>query len=463
MRLPWRRLWHRAAHSPDDGISLVEVIVACTVFAVAVLTVVGALGSGMGLVGHSRQRSAGSGVAQERLERARNVAYANLGLNEIPTPNPDSSHPDFNVIDDAGVKKYRLDDGTIEPLVIDTVDGGLKHLDDPFTLAQTEFTVHQYVTWVDDAAAGDTEPSITGTQSYKRVIAVVTWKFPVHQGPRHTIVESTFVSDGEVTIPTAAPSASPTPSPSPTPLPTGANLGTFLERPTGMSGALPAPTGGQLGVCHGSDLYIQSAQLLSGSGSEPGYLNTTTVQLRITARHPSCPEQWIFVANKSASTDCTSPTDYVQAVRLAGVDPEPPVTLSWTLPAGDGPKAICVVVQNSGMRTSRPWGVNVVLDQTAPTVPANFQQPTGQCTIEGNNRVATFTWSASADTNLIGYRLYRSLESGAYAAVGQTSAQSLTDSSLKSYSSVRYLVRAYDKAGNQSGETPAISYSKNTC
>jgi hypothetical protein len=461
MRLPWRRLWHRAVSSPDEGIGLVEVIVACTVFGVAVLTIAGALGSGMGLVGHSRQRSAGSGVAQERLERARNVAYENLALNEVPTPNVDSTHPDFNVIDNAGVKKYRLTDGTIEPLVIDAADGGLKHVDDPFELAQTEFTVHQYVTWVDDPDAGDTEPSITGTQSYKRVIAVVTWKFPVHQGPRHTIVESTFVTDGKITIPTASPSPSPGASASPTAPPAGAALGTFQEDGP-IIGALPPPSP-LSGTCHGSDLHIESGQLLAGAGSQPGYLNTTSVQVRIQGRHPSCTEMWLFLANKTSASDCSDPSGYVQVLKFAASDPPPPVTASWTIPSGDGPKAICAAVQNNGLRAGPAWGVNVVLDQTLPTAPASFQQPADQCEIVGNDRIATFTWSASSDSNLIGYRLYRSVESAAYTVVGQTSALTLTDSSLKSYSSVRYLVRAYDKAGNHSADSAVVSYAKNKC
>ena len=146
----------------DRGFTIVEVCVAAFVLAVGVTTVIGSMGAGMGLVGHSRQRSAGAGVAQERLERARNVAYDDLALNEDPTHNNEATHPDHNVIENGPGPEddeYGLDGGQEEPLIINTADGGLKHLDDPFTLAHTDFTVHQYVTWVDDPDSGRRGPA----------------------------------------------------------------------------------------------------------------------------------------------------------------------------------------------------------------------------------------------------------------------------------------------------------------
>jgi hypothetical protein len=460
----------------DQGFTIIEVCVAAFVMAIGVTTVMAAMGSGMGLVGHSRQRTAGAGVAQERLERARNVAYADLALNEDPTHVAEPGHPDNNVVENGPGPEddqYTLGDSQCavppcrEPLIINAASGGLKHLDDPFTLANTDFTVHQYVTWVSDAVTGDTEPTIDGVQSYKRITVVVRWKFPVHTGPSHTVTESSFVSDGTVTLPTAAPTASPTPGASPTAPPSTSpiGVGTFLGP---LVGSLTLPSNGT-GPCSGDTTapILQSAQLLSGSATDPGYLNSTSVQLRFDGQDLECFPITLYMANKPSTANCTDATGYVEVRPFdSGGDP-PAVTVSWTIPSGDGTKAICGVIRNKANdvenRRSEVWGVSVLLDQTKPPVPANLRQQL--CELHGNDRVATLNWDAGspADTNHAGYRLYRSVESGAFEAISTTSALAITDTSPKNYASVRYLVRAYDKAGNESVDSSVISYAKNKC
>lgn len=473
----------------DQGFSIIEVCVAAFVMAIGVTTVMAAMGGGMGLVGHSRQRSAGAGVAQERLERARNVAYPDLALNEDPTHSTEPGHPDNNVIENGPGPEddqYQLPNTAcavppcIEPLIVNTTSGGLKHLDDPFTLANTDFTVHQFVTWVSDAATGDTEPTITGVQSYKRVLVVVKWKFPVHTGPSHTVIESSFVGDGVVTLPSEAPTVTATPSPTPTPAPTepGATptptpssapvgVGTFLGS---LTGNLTPPANGT-GPCTDDTTppILEAAQLLSGSATDPGYLNSTSVQLRFEGQDLECHPIYLYMANKPTTSDCLDASGWVEVRPFEDVPPgdPPPVTVSWTIPSGDGQKAICGIIRNKANdlnnRRSQVWGVTVLLDQTKPPVPTSFRQQT--CNIQGNDRVATFNWDAGspADVNHSGYRLYRSVESGPFIAVSTTSSLALTDTSPKNYASVRYLVRAYDKAANESVDSSILSYAKNKC
>jgi hypothetical protein len=466
-----RLLRGRLRCDDDEGVSLVEVGVAAFIMSIIVSSLMAAMGAGMGLVGHSRQRSAGAGVAQERVERARNVAYEDLALNEDPTHNADAGHPDNKVVENnpsiATDDRYTVEPSACasppctEPLLIDTVDGGLKHLDDPFTLANTDFTVHQYVTGVDD-------PSVNGSGSYdyKRVTVVVTWKFPVHTGPKHTVVESTFVSDGEITIPsTAAPSLPPA-TPAPTP-PIGGDddlgVGTLLGF---LLGPLQPPSGGQ-GVCAGDVTRpeLESAELLSGSGTDQGYLNSTAVQVRIKGRDPECFPLTLYMANKTTKNDCTNSSGYTEVQQLDGGGEPPAITATWTIPAGDGFKAVCAVIRNksadTSSNTSQVWGVNVKLDTTKPTVPGDFRETA--CNVNGNDRVATLAWNTATDENFYGYRLYRSVESAPFVLINKTTALSITDSSLKNYASVRYFVRGYDKAGNESVDSVVLSYSKNQC
>jgi type II secretory pathway pseudopilin PulG len=471
-----RNRWKRRA-TDDRGFTIVEVGVAAFILAIGVTTVIGSMGAGMGLVGHSRQRSAGTGIAQERLERARNVAYADLALNEDPTYNPEAAHPDHNVTENGEGPQddqYRVADSACasppchESLVIDLDDGGLKHLDDPFTLAHTEFTVHQFVTWVDDPQSG-----VAGTQDYKRVTVVVTWKFPVHTGPRQTVTQSTFVTDGAVTLPTP----STTPSPTPTGIAGASGGGDQGTLGVGgilgpLLGTLPPPSSGQ-GPCADDttppQIVASQTQLLSGSGTDSGYLNSTSVQMRLKARDLECSPLTLYMANKPSRSDCTTSSGYAEVQPLdAGTgtagDPEP-ATVSWTIPTGDGIKALCAVVQNKSnnesLNKSEVWGVSVNLDQTRPTVPANFRE--GTCQIQGSDRDATLNWDASSDANFNGYRLYRSYEGGAFTLADQTTSLTLTDTSPKNYASVRYVIRGYDKAGNESVDSLIVSYSKNQC
>jgi hypothetical protein len=392
---------------------------------VAVLGVVGSMGTGMEVVGHSRQRSAGTAVAEERLERVRNVPYDRVALYEAPAHNATPGHPDNDVTtDNTG---YRLEDGTVEKLVVDTTDddtpaGALKHLDDPFTLEPegTEFTVYQYVTWVEDASVGDQHPDIAGVQSYKRAIIVAIWKFPVYSSPNHRVVQSTFISDGTVAAPTAPPPTAP-PSASPTTAPT-------------------ATPGTVCGV----------VEALGGTGA---HTNSTTVQIRLS-RAAGCTPTRAELSNNS--------TTWVVVTQ----DLPQPVTVAWTIPSGDGPKTVYArFTDGPGNKTVA--SASLVLDTAAPSVPAALAKVSCPA-FNGNSRTVTFGWQASTDpavgggTNLAGYRVYRSVDSGPFTAVTITSALTATNTDSKGYG-LRFLVRAYDKAGNESGDSNVISYSKNSC
>jgi hypothetical protein len=441
-----QRVEPRARRLGDErGSTLIEVVVGSMILVVAVLGVIGSMGAGMGLVGHSRQRSAGAGVAQERIERARNIAYEDVALNEDPEHNSDPDHPDNKVTED---NRYRLKDGSYEPLVIDLANGGLKHLDDPFTLANTDFTVHQYVTWVDD-------PEVDGAENYKRVTVVVKWKFPVRSGSAHEVVESTFVSDSTVTIGT------PPPEPSGPVEPPGPGGGDDLgvgNTAGQLVGELPAGNG----QCptDSSDPTLTEMDLLSGSGTDQGYLNTTSVQIRFNLWDAECHPLRLFMKNADTTEECLQPADYDEVYSVLSEDKRR-FTVTWTVRPADGQKTLCAYGRNKADRATTVWATNVVLDQTRPTVPAGFSEQA--CNEDGNDRVVTLTWEAATDTNLYGYRLYRSLESTPFQLIQQTGDLAVTDSTLKNYSSVRYLVRAYDKAGNESPDSAVLSYARNQC
>ncbi len=424
MRLRGARAFARLRPLGDDsGSHIVEVSIAMLVMSIAILGVIGSMGSGLTLVGHSRQRSSASAVAQERLERARSIPYENVATYEQPTHNPDAEHPDHRVTTDN--TSYDVEDGPTESLIVDIVDGALKHLDDPVTVGNTEFTVHQFVTWVDD-------PSITGTENYKRVTAVVTWKYPVQSGSIRRVFFSTFVSDGAVTVP------SPTPGPSG---PTGPG-------PTGPTG--PPPPTPNPGACPGDTTPPDgTVEVLSGAGAEQGYTNSTTLQVRMDATDP-CAD---IVGELSNDGVTFNPVTTV----VSGGS----TTTTWTIPPGEGTKAVYARFRDGAANTSAITTESLILDQIKPSIPANLRK--SACNLHGMNRTVTLTWDAASDANFLGYRLYRSINSATFQGVATTSTANVSDTTQKSLNSVRYVVRSYDRAGNESGDSNVLSFSKNSC
>lgn len=411
--------WSRTRWARDEqGTHMVELAIAGGVMAIAVIGVVSSLAFGMTMVGGARQRSTASTVAGERIERVHNLPFDRVALYEQPEHNTDPNHPDYRVTEDN--LSYQVESGATEPLIVDLANGALKHLDDPFTLGQTEFSVFQFVTWVDD-------PDIAGTQNYKRVSVVVRWKFPVESSTSNTLRVSTLVSDNSVAMPGTQPESSPGPESTPAPEPS--------PQPGNCPGDVTAPTG--------------EVEVLSGSGAEQGYTASTIVQVRLEASDP-CAD---IVARLS--------NDGVTFAYVATLTTDVSSTASWTIPTGEGAKTLYAKFRDGADNTSGAYTTTVVLDQTPPTVPDNFHVVS--CTLSGNDRTVNLGWNESSDANLLGYRLYRSIDNAAFTAVLTTANLSASDTERKNYGSVRYLVRAYDKAGTESGDSDVLSFSRNQC
>lgn len=405
----------------DDGISIVELAVAMLILAVAVIGVLGSMGSSLSLVGESRQRSSATAIAQERLERAHNVPYTRLALDSQPVYSSDPTNPDNALTTDG--TSYNVN-STPEPVVVDTTNGAIKHIDDPVQVGATQFSIYQYVTWHDDPQIPSTQcPTGTGTYcDYKRVVVVVIWKFPVHAGVGHSVTESTFIGPGGVVVPaaTAAPTASPSPSPSPSPTPS----------PTPTPTSAPTACG--------------TMQLLSGTGAQQGYTNSTNVQVQLTS-----------------SNGCTSVALSNDGTHFTSVATSFPATVTWSVPAGDGTKTVYAQFVTNGSSTVT-GSSTIVLDQTKPTQPTGLVTSSCSISSQTNTRTATVTWNASSDAHLVGYRLYKQTNSGAFAQVTTTTALYATDTSSKA-DAVGYYVTAYDAAGNESPASSTLNYKKNGC
>jgi hypothetical protein len=256
------------------------------------------------------------------------------------------------------------------------------------------------------------------------------------------------VSDGTVKVPQSTPTPSPSPTPSTGPLPTAEpddplGIGELLEppeqAPANPTGPCPSDT----------TPPAPSFEILSGAGAEQGYMRSTTVQVLLQATD-DCPPIEARLSNDN--------TTYVTATTMGS---DEPATVAWTVAGGDGPKRIYARFRDAQGNPSGTYAADIVLDQTVPTTPGDLR--TVICDNLSADRTVTITWNASTDANLLGYRIYRSIETEPFAIVATTGSLSVTDTTKKSAGAVRYMVRAYDKAGNESGDSNVLSFPKNSC
>ena len=193
--------------------------------------------------------------------------------------------------------------------------------------------------------------------------------------------------------------------------------------------------------------------ILSGTGAVQGYTSSTNIQVQLSASTtPSCTPVSADLSNNGNT--------YTQVATSSQL----PAIVTWAIPSGDGSKTIYARFHDEAGNLRYATGM-IVLDQTKPPTVTNLRTTAGGCTISGNNRTVSLTWDGNAisDSNFIGYRVYRSIELAAYTQLLTTGSQAASDTVAKSYTSVRYIVRAYDKAGNESLDSNALSFSKNSC
>jgi prepilin-type N-terminal cleavage/methylation domain-containing protein len=405
----------RRLRSEDEGFTIVELMAALSVLAIGFVSLAAALGIGFKQITLGRQRQTATEIGNARVEHLRNVPYASVAMSSAPVHSTDIDDPDYYVSLDGTLYDYSGND-TLEDLVVDTGSGQVLHLEDPVTVGATTMSVFQYVTWADQANA------------IKRLTVVVVYRPTAIEGTAKMVRVSSLFTPGTVTIAGTSPGASqgsPTPTASPSPSPSGS-----------CGGDTSAPTG--------------NFSILSGTGSQTGYTASTTVTLSLSFTDTCTPISAHF-SNDGAT--------YGSTVTYDSLNP----SVTWTLTTGDGTKSVWGEVWDNKSPTANKASLGpltIVLDTTKPTVPGTLSR-TLSCS--GSDRTAHLTWGSSTDSNLAGYRVYQSVNSAAWTAIGTSSSSSFNDTHKKNLDSVRYYVVAYDKAGNESNATNTIALSKNQC
>lgn|GEM_PF-2114832 len=152
-----RNRCHRIRH--DDGVSLIEFVVAAAILFIVVVAIMGALTFSAQATQMGAKRVSGLNLANQRIEQARNLPY-----------------------DDVGV--YYTSGGYADP------PGAIPH-----TEQVNDFTVDTQVTWARDEA--------TGRATYKNISITVSWELPRNGSVTlETSIygKSSLVNTGDVSI-----------------------------------------------------------------------------------------------------------------------------------------------------------------------------------------------------------------------------------------------------------------------
>lgn len=395
---------HRRLRDEEDGFTILEVVIAMSVLAMASIGFATTAGVGLRLIGTSNERQTGVQVVNESMETARATPYTGLILDSA-VAFEGAGTPDEDVV------------GTTyggEELVVGA--GGAFDHRVTSELNGATYEVYRYITWV---------PSDDGTdlQAYKRVTVVAQWDGGGAGSAPSRLSQSTIISSDGVSwvlapleggsgVPPTTTTTDPSTTTTTTALPLCESDGT-------------GPTG--------------SLTILAGTGANTGYTSSSTVNLSLTASDPCTPLEMAF-SNDGSTWSADEPFAVGKA---------------WPLAPGDGDRTVWVRYQDAGDNASVAQA-SVRVDGTPPATPGAFT-----ATAEKNPWRVVLTWRPSTDNDVvIGYRIYVKPKNGSYQnqSTGvmhpcNTTPCSWTHTGVKNNDIYTYYVVAYDAAGNESSRT----------
>jgi hypothetical protein len=185
--------------------------------------------------------------------------------------------------------------------------------------------------------------------------------------------------------------------------------------------------------------------LAPGTGGVTGYTNSLNVSLQLKAVD-TCPTITAELSNNGTTFTPNA------ATLVSGS-----ATATWTVPSGEGTKTIYARFRDGAGNVSGVYSTQIILDTIPPTTPSTLVK--SSCNISGSTRTVSMSWGGSTDTNFSAYRVYQQLNGGTWTAVATPSGTTYTDNppGTRKQDTVGYKIRAYDKAGNESGDTNVIT------
>lgn len=420
----------RACGSGEDGLSILETILALSLFALVIVGVAASAGAGLRLTGQSNSRQEATQVAVKAIELLRAADYSSLGM---PTGTVYETavvgSPDQDV---TSTNEYAvpLANPVTEPLVAGTtLPGG--HKPPVVALGSRRFQPYQYVT----------RPS--GSQNRKRLTVVVTYKNTGAAGGTSRIVFSSLIGPGSIGFPSSTTSSS-TSSSTTSSTTTSSTTTSTTAPPTCTDTSAPAGT---------------RAEIASGTGTDGvDYVNSTSVQLKTFATH-SCGPVRVEFSNDGAT--------FASLTTITGN----PTVVNWSLAPGvDGVRTVTFRFISASSSTTTQTD-QATLDTQEPTTPTGFA---GTSTKNSSKYDVALSWlnnSSDGAGAVASYEVFRKAgSSGSFASVGSVIAGSgsgqcpsgascaFAQNDLDGGTSYSYYVVALDRAGN-----PAMPTATRTC
>jgi prepilin-type N-terminal cleavage/methylation domain-containing protein len=185
----------------EHGFSLIELLIAMALTAVAVAATLGVFGASGRTTVISQNTAVGAHQAQAELDRLSKLRYGELALTSTPVTSANLKNPNYRV----SGNNFNVRSGLTEPLVTTAGDQATAKVDPgptTFAVGQDGSTitgkVYRYVTWRDENCPATI---CDGAQNTKRVIVAVSLDPIANSVQRNPLWFSTVISDPSASPP----------------------------------------------------------------------------------------------------------------------------------------------------------------------------------------------------------------------------------------------------------------------
>lgn len=197
----------------EDGLTLIEVLVAAIILALAAMATFGVLAAATRNAQRGQALQVALDKAQEEMEKLQTLSYEELVLEKAPSPSSNPLNPNFRVTADGKFAVKRDPLGQYADIVTDGdslhgqsgkyAEGEIKHGPFPFEEGNVSGDLYRYIVWRNDPQCPQseiaTEDFCPGDQDYKQLIVAVTLDGPVaQQGQANYVEVQSQVSDPKV-------------------------------------------------------------------------------------------------------------------------------------------------------------------------------------------------------------------------------------------------------------------------
>jgi hypothetical protein len=179
--------------SEEEGLTLIEVLMAAVVLALAALATFGVLAAATRNAQRAQATQVALDKAQEEMEKLHSLPFSELQMKGTPQPSPSTLNPNYRVSGpNFAVKREPL--GEYAPMVID-VDREVGVLPGPipFRDGNVSGRLFRYVVWRNDPTCPEsevlTEDFCPGPHDYKQIIVAVQLNTPGSESGERNYVE----------------------------------------------------------------------------------------------------------------------------------------------------------------------------------------------------------------------------------------------------------------------------------